>query len=139
MSTTPEAVKQSAAFALGKLAETLDELAKTLEYECPYHPELLVLVGRAQAQRDDVSRAMRQDAEQSIEIGRGEPPLKALPSVLPVDGFVRLPVILRVFPVSKSTWWAGVRSGRFPPAIKLGPKTTAWRASAIRELIEAAK
>jgi len=61
MSTTPEAIKRSAAFALGKLAETLDELAKTVEYECPYHPELLVLVGRAKAQRDDVSRAIKEE------------------------------------------------------------------------------
>lgn len=30
-------------------------------------------------------------------------------------------------PVSRSTWWAGVRDGRFPKPIKLGPRTTAWR------------
>lgn len=30
-------------------------------------------------------------------------------------------------PVSKSTWWAGVRSGRYPAPVKLGPRITAWR------------
>lgn len=29
-------------------------------------------------------------------------------------------------PVSKSSWWAGVKSGRFPKPIKLGPRTTVW-------------
>ena len=37
--------------------------------------------------------------------------------------------------VSKSTWWAGVRSGRFPKPVKLGPRITAWRAEEIAGLI----
>lgn len=39
-------------------------------------------------------------------------------------------------PVSRSTWWAGVKSGRFPAPVKLGPRTTAWRAEDIAKLIE---
>jgi len=54
---------------------------------------------------------------------------------LPETGFVRLSQILKVFPVSKSTWWAGVKDGRYPQAVKLGPKITAWRVEDIRELI----
>lgn len=38
-------------------------------------------------------------------------------------------------PVSKSTWWAGIKSGRFPKPIKLGPRTTAWRAQDIYDLV----
>jgi predicted DNA-binding transcriptional regulator AlpA len=53
---------------------------------------------------------------------------------LPETGFLRLPQILAVFPVSRSTWWAGVKSGRFPPSVKLGPRATGWRVEAIREL-----
>jgi len=53
----------------------------------------------------------------------------------PEVGFVRLRGVLQVIPVSKSTWWAGVRTGRFPDPVKLGPRTTAWRASDIRTLI----
>ncbi len=56
--------------------------------------------------------------------------------ILPETGFVRLPTVLKVIPVSKSTWWAGVKDGRFPKPVKLGPKTTAWRVEDIRRLIE---
>ncbi|XUX12480.1 AlpA family phage regulatory protein [Aminobacter sp. BA135] len=38
-------------------------------------------------------------------------------------------------PVSKSTWWAGVSSGRYPAPVKLGPRTTCWRLSDINALI----
>jgi len=64
---------------------------------------------------------------------------------LPETGFVRLPNIIgdsknnppipAIIPVSRSTWWAGVKSGRFPQPIKLGPRITAWRVEDIRELI----
>ena len=59
--------------------------------------------------------------------------------VLPQTGFVRLPAILRVIPVGRSTWWAGVKSGRFPRAVKLGPNTTGWRVEDIRQLMESFK
>lgn len=55
---------------------------------------------------------------------------------LPETGFVRLPDILRVIPIGRSTWWAGVKEGRYPASVKLGPKITAWRVSDIRDLIE---
>lgn len=55
--------------------------------------------------------------------------------ILPETGFVRLPEVLKVFPVSKSTWWAGVKEDRFPQPVKLGPKITAWRVEDIRDLI----
>ncbi len=47
----------------------------------------------------------------------------------------RLPQVLKKVPVGKSTWWAGVASGRFPCAYKLGPKTTVWKKSDIETLI----
>lgn len=56
-------------------------------------------------------------------------------NILPETGFVRLPVVLKVFPVSKSTWWQGVKDGDFPQPVKLSPKITAWRVEDIRELI----
>lgn len=58
----------------------------------------------------------------------------------PKTGLVRLSQILAPngpIPVSKSTWWAGVKTGRFPEPIKLGPSITAWRAQDIRALYEA--
>jgi len=57
----------------------------------------------------------------------------------PQTGFVRLNQILAPdgpIPVSKSTWWAGVKDGRFPKPMKLGPRTTVWRAEDIRALYE---
>jgi len=57
------------------------------------------------------------------------------PYSIPQTGFVRLPTILSVIPISKSAWWAGVKSGRFPAAIKLGHRTTLWRVEDIHELI----
>jgi prophage regulatory protein len=54
---------------------------------------------------------------------------------LPETGFLRLPQVLRVFPISKSSWWAGVKAGQYPKPVKLGPKTTAWRVEDIRTLI----
>lgn len=58
---------------------------------------------------------------------------------LPEGGLVRLSDILAPngpIPVGKSTWWEGVRTGRFPQPVKLGPRITAWRAEDIRALIE---
>ena len=62
---------------------------------------------------------------------------------LPETGFLRISHILGnpktntppIIPVSKSTWWAGVASGKFPKPVKLGPATTAWRAEDIHALI----
>jgi prophage regulatory protein len=67
-------------------------------------------------------------------------------TTLPETGFVRLPNIIGntkadlpippIIPVSRSTWFAGVKSGRYPQPVKLGPRITAWRVSDIRALIE---
>ncbi|MEM1381751.1 MAG: AlpA family phage regulatory protein [Pseudomonadota bacterium] len=61
------------------------------------------------------------------------------PSEFRRTGFVRLAQILAPrgpIPVSKSTWWQGVKDGRFPEPQKLGPRTTVWRAEDIRALYE---
>jgi prophage regulatory protein len=55
---------------------------------------------------------------------------------LPETGFIRLPAVLKVIPVSKSTWWAGIKTGRFPQPVKLGERITAWRVEDIRTLIQ---
>lgn len=57
----------------------------------------------------------------------------------PQTGLVRLSAILAPsgpIPVSKSTWWQGVKDGRFPRPLKLGPRTTVWRVEEIRALFE---
>jgi len=57
----------------------------------------------------------------------------------PVDGFLRLPQVLALYPISKASWWNGIKAGRFPAGVKLSPHTTAWRASDIKALIESVK
>ncbi|MBL0320388.1 MAG: AlpA family phage regulatory protein [Alphaproteobacteria bacterium] len=57
-------------------------------------------------------------------------------SELPETGFIRLRELLKYIPVGKSTWWEGVRTGRFPKPVKLGPRTTAWRVEDIKEFID---
>lgn len=41
-----------------------------------------------------------------------------------------------IIPVSKSAWWAGVSSGKFPAPVKLSARTTAWRSDDIDRLIQ---
>ena len=57
-------------------------------------------------------------------------------SNIPTTGFMRLPAVLAVIPVSKSTWWAKVKQGIYPQPVKLGIRTTAWRAEDIQALID---
>lgn len=66
-------------------------------------------------------------------------------SSLPESGFVRLkqiigdssadPPIPAIYPVSRSSWYAGVKARRFPKPVKLGPRTSAWSVESIRALI----
>ncbi len=66
-------------------------------------------------------------------------------SQLPQTGFLRLKQILgdpdarppvpAIIPIGKSTWWDGIKKGRFPRPVKLGPRTTAWRAEDIYALV----
>jgi prophage regulatory protein len=70
------------------------------------------------------------------------------PNQLPAIGFLRLPQIIGnpnanppispLIPVKKSCWWQGVKTGRFPKPVKLGPRVTVWRVEDIRNLIESA-
>lgn len=53
------------------------------------------------------------------------------------DGLMRLPQVLEVIPVARSTWWAGVKAGRYPQPIRsLGKRITCWRSADIRALVE---
>jgi len=68
----------------------------------------------------------------------------ALP--LPSTGFLRLaqiignqkatPPVPPIFPISRTSWFNGVKSGKFPKPIKLGERTVAWKVEDIRDLIE---
>jgi len=62
---------------------------------------------------------------------------------LPECGLVRLSQILGdkkkgippIIPISKSSWWAGVKSGKYPQSVKLSDRCTCWHVEDIRALI----
>jgi prophage regulatory protein len=72
--------------------------------------------------------------------------MKSPPNTLPTTGFLRLhqiignakasPPIPALIPVSKSTWWAGTRTGRYPKPVKIGARAVGWRVEDIRAMIE---
>lgn len=55
---------------------------------------------------------------------------------LPAEGFCRLPQVLHAVGISKTTWWGGIKSGRFPKPAKLGGASV-WKVEDIRRLINA--
>lgn len=52
------------------------------------------------------------------------------------DTLLRLPQVLARIPVSRATWYAGVKAGRFPAPVSLGPRAVAWRLSDIAALMQ---
>jgi len=71
----------------------------------------------------------------------------AYPAALPEEGYLRLAQIIgdanttpptpALIPVKKSSWWAGVKSGRYPQPIRtLGARITVWKVDDIRALID---
>lgn len=62
------------------------------------------------------------------------------PAPTPVQRLERLPDVLARYPVGKSTWWAGIKSGIFPTPVRLaGGRCCAWRSDEIDKLIKEAK
>lgn len=65
---------------------------------------------------------------------------------IPILGYMRLPQIIgdpkaeppipAIIPVSKSTWYAGIKAGRYPSPIKLSARVSAWKAEEIRDLCD---
>lgn len=59
-----------------------------------------------------------------------------MPFNIDEDRLLRLNEVLRYVPVGKSTWWEGVRTGRYPAPVRLGSRVTAWRLSSIMQLVK---
>ncbi|WP_374258492.1 helix-turn-helix transcriptional regulator [Aquabacterium sp.] len=51
------------------------------------------------------------------------------------DALLRLPEVLAIIPVSRTTWYQGVKDGLYPQQVKLGPRVSAWRRSDIDALL----
>ena len=41
-----------------------------------------------------------------------------------------------IIPISRSQWYAGIKTGKYPKCVKLGARISAWRASDIHAVIE---
>jgi predicted DNA-binding transcriptional regulator AlpA len=104
--------------------------------------------GRARIHRV-IRRSLQQFDNRSFARGSlfGPPCIEMAMYTLPSTGYLRLaqiignpkasPPVPPLIPVGKSTWWAGVRSGRFPqPTSALGGRITCWHVEDIRALIE---
>ena len=56
--------------------------------------------------------------------------------ILKYTALIKLPDVLQLYPVSRSSWYEGIKLGKYPPPIKIGPRSSAWRLSDINKLIE---
>lgn len=61
------------------------------------------------------------------------PPI-TLPPLCP-DALYRWAQVRHYIPMSRSAWLAGVRDGKYPQPVKLGPATTCWRGSDLLAVI----
>jgi predicted DNA-binding transcriptional regulator AlpA len=50
-------------------------------------------------------------------------------------GFLRLPEVLELIPISKSSWLTGVKDGRYPKPSRIGLRTMAWSTHSIEMLV----
>lgn len=82
-----------------------------------------------------MSTAVQSPETQSSETEKKTRTRKPLPE-FPTVGFVRLPQLLKVFPLGRSTFLNGVKEGRYPKPVKIGPKAVAWKVEDILALID---
>lgn len=52
------------------------------------------------------------------------------------ETLIRLPQVLARFPISRASWYAGVKAGKYPQPVKLGERASAWRSSEVEALIQ---
>jgi predicted DNA-binding transcriptional regulator AlpA len=84
--------------------------------------------------------AMRRDTHKAATATNRKTPARmaGMPAqfLLEAGGLLRLPQVLALVGVGKSTWWKLVRDGRAPQAVKLSDRCTAWRAADVATFIE---
>lgn len=52
------------------------------------------------------------------------------------DRLLRLDEALKLIPVSKSTWYRGIKEGIYPQPYKLGRRAAAWKLSELKACVE---
>lgn len=55
--------------------------------------------------------------------------------ILPEHGYLRLKQILKLIPVSKSTWWKLCKAQKVPQPLKLTNRITVWKKAEIIDYI----
>lgn len=56
--------------------------------------------------------------------------------IIPEHGFMRLKQVLSVLPIGKTTWYTGIKAGKYPKPVCLSARSVAWRCEDIHALIE---
>ncbi|ATX81714.1 transcriptional regulator, AlpA family [Mariprofundus ferrinatatus] len=49
---------------------------------------------------------------------------------------LRIDSVLALLPIARSSWYRGIQDGRYPKPVKISSRSSAWRSSDIKELIE---
>ena len=48
---------------------------------------------------------------------------------------LKLPDVLKRIPVSRSSWYQGIRLGMYPEPVRIGKRSVAWRSNEIDQLV----
>ncbi len=48
---------------------------------------------------------------------------------------LRLPEVLKLFPISRAAWFEGVRAGLYPRPVRIGRRAVAYRERDVRQLL----
>lgn len=83
----------------------------------------------------DAKHSISEDDIRSVDKSGG---IRSPKAPVPHDALLRLKEVLRMIPVGKSSWYDGIDKGIYPPAIRLGSRTVAWRLSDINLVIAGA-
>ena len=55
--------------------------------------------------------------------------------VMPEEGFIRMPTVLKVLGISRTALYNGIARGDYPKPLRLGPRMSVWKVEEIRKLI----
>ena len=86
---------------------------------------LFQIIGRP-AVTEDEAEQNRRDAEAAIACGQKPNKKPKRPR----------PAVQSIIPVSRASWYKGIKSGIYPTPIKLGARISVWKASDIQALVD---
>ena len=80
---------------------------------------------------------IQQPSDSVIQDGDvGQPSFSARPGLGLADmGYLRLDAVLKIYPVSRTTWYDGIKQGIYPSPVQLGRRSVGWPIESIRALI----